>query len=131
MSLLAVAFGSHMAADIWQDPFEFRPERWLTDAPAPVGADRYAFVPFSKLPRNCIGQEMAMLEMKIVLAIVCRDFDFTARYDKLQELKNDGSGYPSSTTGMQEIFGEEAYQIARGTAKPREGLPVRVTRRKL
>ncbi|GAB7343421.1 hypothetical protein MBLNU457_1451t2 [Dothideomycetes sp. NU457] len=130
VSLVAVAYGSHTAADIWQDPFEFRPERWLTDAPAPIGADREAFIPFSKLPRNCIGQEMAMLEMKIVLAIVCRDFNFTARYDELQELKNDGSGYPSLTTGMQEIFGEEAYQIARGTAKPREGLPVRVTRRK-
>jgi len=120
-----------MSSELWQDPFEFRPERWLTDAPAPVGANKDAFIPFSKLPRNCIGQEMAMLEMKIVLAIICRDFDFTARYDELDQLKNDGSGYPSSNKGIQECFGEQAYQIARGTAKPREGMPVRVTRRKL
>lgn len=56
-----------------------------------------------------------------------RSFDFHAAYNELDKLKGDKSGYPSDTTGIQEQFGDEAYQIQLGTAKPREGLPVRVT----
>lgn len=55
-----------------------------------------------------------------------RKFDFTAAYDELEKLRGDGSGYPCDVEGIQEQFGERAYQVQRGTAKPREGMPVRV-----
>lgn len=57
-----------------------------------------------------------------------RLFDFEAAFGKedLEGLRNDGSGYPSDSQGIQEQFGDEAYQIQLGTAKPREGMPCRV-----
>ncbi|KAG6833547.1 hypothetical protein H0H87_005198 [Tephrocybe sp. NHM501043] len=43
----------HLNAQIFKDPLEFRPERWLNDEKVP-GMDEY-LVPFSKGPRSCIG----------------------------------------------------------------------------
>lgn len=52
---------------------DFVPERWLNGETVPAGAWR----PFERGPRNCIGQELAVLEAKVVLALVARKFDFT------------------------------------------------------
>lgn len=53
---------------------DFRPERWLDDSAEtiPVGAWRA----FERGPRNCIGQELAMLEARVVLALLVCHFDF-------------------------------------------------------
>ncbi|THX70218.1 cytochrome P450 [Aureobasidium pullulans] len=116
---------------VWQEPMSFRPERWLTDQAPPIGADRDAFVAFSKGIRNCIGQELALLEVRMVLAMTVRQFDFHEAFDEVEKLREDGSGYPSDLSGVQEQFGEKAYQIQLGTAKPREGMPCRFSLAKL
>lgn len=62
--------------NIWgSDAHLFNPDRWLDDvylAALPVGAYR----PFERGPRNCIGQELAMLEAMLVLVSVARGFTF-------------------------------------------------------
>ncbi|GAB7354358.1 hypothetical protein MBLNU459_g4865t1 [Dothideomycetes sp. NU459] len=126
LMLFPVNVGIHRNPRLWNDPHVFRPQRWLTKAAPPEGANREAFVGFSKGPRNCIGQELAILEIKTVLAMTVREFDFTAAFDELDKLRGDGSGYPSDMSGIQEQFGDEAYQIQLGTAKPREGMPCRM-----
>lgn len=85
---------------------------------------------FSKGNRNCVGQELAIIETKAILAMTLRTFDFRPAYDELEKLKGDGSGYPSDVEGVQEQFGEEAYQVQLGTAKPREGMPCRLRLRR-
>ena len=61
---------------IWgPDATTFNPDRWLDDtymSSIPVGAYR----PFERGPRNCIGQDLAMLEAKVALAMVARAFEF-------------------------------------------------------
>ncbi|CAD0112633.1 unnamed protein product [Aureobasidium uvarum] len=117
-----------MNKSIWgEDVHAFRPERWLVDETlTKSAADRDAFMAFAKGSRNCIGQELAMLELKMVLAMTIRQFDFKEAFAEVEKLRNDGSGYPSSLSGVQEQFGEKAYQIQLGTAKPREGMPCRL-----
>lgn len=127
LMLWAINVGMHRSKRLWKDPHVFNPQRWLTKAAPPEGADRDAFVAFSRGPRNCIGQELALLEIKMVLAMTVRTFNFKAAFDELDKLRNDGSGYPSDMSGIQEQFGDEAYQIQLGTAKPREGMPCRVS----
>lgn len=73
-----------------------------------------------------IGQELAIIETKIILAMTLRTFDFQAAYDELDKLRGDGTGYPNATTGIQSQFGERAYQVQLGTAKPAEGMPCRL-----
>lgn len=124
--LWASNIGIHRNPKIWGDDVDaFKPERWLDSGPNRA-AYHDANVAFSKGQRNCIGQELALLELRMVLAMTVTRFDFTAAFDELDRLRNDGSGYPSDTSGIQEQFGEQAYQIQLGTAKPREGLPCRV-----
>jgi cytochrome P450 len=57
------------------DAKTFRPERWLDKeyvANLPAGV----FRPFERGPRGCIGQELAMMEAKVVLALTARRFTF-------------------------------------------------------
>ncbi|KAL8821929.1 MAG: hypothetical protein Q9191_007210 [Dirinaria sp. TL-2023a] len=62
--------------NVWgPDAHLFNPDRWLDNAylaGLPVGAYR----PFERGPRNCIGQELAMLESRIVLLSIARGFVF-------------------------------------------------------
>ncbi|TKA82843.1 hypothetical protein B0A55_00995 [Friedmanniomyces simplex] len=130
--LWPVDVGLHRSSKYWPDPHVFRPERHLHGGKNDSSANfttNNAWVAFSKGIRNCIGQELAIIETKVILAMTLRSFDFHLAFDELDKLKGDGSGYPSDSTGIQQQFGDEAYQIQLGTAKPREGLPVRVTLR--
>jgi cytochrome P450 len=52
----------HTRADIYPEPFAFRPERFLEQAP-----DTYAWVPFGGGIRRCLGASFAEFEMRIVL----------------------------------------------------------------
>ena len=58
---------------IWgENAEEFVPERFMGDAGRENVAS-FAFLPFSKGPRDCIGKYFALLEAKIALAaLVCR-----------------------------------------------------------
>jgi cytochrome P450/nitrite reductase/ring-hydroxylating ferredoxin subunit len=59
-------------AENFADPDVFRPSRWV----APSGAhDAGAHQPFGSGPRICPGRTLALLEMKLVLAMLYRSFD--------------------------------------------------------
>jgi cytochrome P450 len=53
---------THTRADLYPDPFAFRPERFLENGP-----DTYAWIPFGGGIRRCIGAAFAEFEMRIVL----------------------------------------------------------------
>ncbi|XP_029650885.1 cytochrome P450 4F22 [Octopus sinensis] len=65
-------YAIHHNPDVWEDPYEFLPERFL-DSPSPQTSFNY--IPFSAGPRNCIGQNFAMLEMKVIIAKIVRNFE--------------------------------------------------------
>ncbi|KAF2192569.1 cytochrome protein [Zopfia rhizophila CBS 207.26] len=126
-----VAISIHRDARFWgEDVHKFRPERFLME-----NADKltpHAYRPFEKGPRNCIGQELALLEMKVILVLTVREFDVKAAYNELDALSKDGSMWASEKSqkkGPQKCFDDDAYQILLAAAKPREGLPARVIRR--
>jgi cytochrome P450 len=55
---------------------EFRPERWLEAAPASSGAhNTRAFVPFGAGPRFCPGRQLAIIEIKVVMAMLSTGFE--------------------------------------------------------
>lgn len=60
--------------DVWTDPDNFKPERLMyTDEEI----DPFRYVPFSAGPRNCIGQNFAMNEMKVMIAKLVNRFSIT------------------------------------------------------
>ncbi|CAK4031373.1 sterigmatocystin biosynthesis P450 monooxygenase stcS [Lecanosticta acicola] len=123
--------GLHRHAKYFPDPHTFNPERFLPGSEIYNRQTHAAWIAFSKGPRNCIGQELALMETKVILAMILRRFDFVAAYEEVGELAGDGSGYPSLRKGVLRQFGERAYQVQRGTAKPSEGMPCRLRERKV
>lgn len=68
---------------------DFVPERWLGDTSSlPASAWR----PFERGPRSCIGQELANIEAKVILACAARRYEF--QKVGLGELELDGEGRP-------------------------------------
>jgi cytochrome P450 len=53
---------THTRADIYPEPFAFRPERFLESPP-----DTYGWIPFGGGIRRCIGASFAEFEMRIAL----------------------------------------------------------------
>ncbi len=54
----------------------FDPDRWLTlDDERQCPHDTSAFIPFGTGPRFCPGRNLALLEIRTALAMLCRNFD--------------------------------------------------------
>jgi len=56
-----------------EDAEEFNPERWFEDKKRHA----FAWIPFAAGARNCIGQRLAMLEIKIVLIHIFKTFQIS------------------------------------------------------
>ncbi|GMS97772.1 hypothetical protein PENTCL1PPCAC_19947, partial [Pristionchus entomophagus] len=65
------AWSLQMDKNTWgEDAEEFRPERWLED----TTRDRAAYLAFGEGPRICIGMKLAIIEVKVALAVLVRNF---------------------------------------------------------
>jgi cytochrome P450 len=69
MSILLV----HHREDLYPEPFEFRPERWLGRKPG-----TYEWIPFGGGIRRCLGAALAMAEQRVVLEATARRLDLEA-----------------------------------------------------
>lgn len=97
----------------WHRPDDFLPERWLVLPGDALHPTKGAYRPFSHGPRNCIGQELAVIEMKVVMILVARRFDITLGYEAVDRVKQSKE--------ITTVYGERGYQVQR--AQPQGDLP--------
>lgn len=92
---------THTRADLYPQPFEFRPERFLESGP-----ETYGWIPFGGGVRRCLGAAFAEFEMRIVLTEVLSRCTLE-----------------SVVTGPQHVARRNI------TLSPKEGTPVRLVAR--
>lgn len=69
-SVMIVPYSMHRDWRYWDNPEGFDPDRFLPEAKK--DRPRFAYLPFGGGPRVCIGNAFAMMEAKIVVALVLR-----------------------------------------------------------
>lgn len=116
-------YSLHRSKDLWERPNEFDPDRWLRPfsnpgvegwkgyAPAAgldVGSPLYpneqnadfAFLPFGGGTRKCIGDQFAVLESVIALAMIIRRFDLEL-VDDPKDMKMDTGATIHTKDGLR------------------------------
>lgn len=122
----------HYSPNVYSDPEMFKPERWLDS-----GVEKGGWRPFERGPRNCMGQDVAMLQLKVVLVLTARKFNITPAYEEWDELevtKRSGGNNLSiakligskKRSEKRDVNGDRAYQAENGGARPALGYPCRV-----
>lgn len=63
---------THRHPDLWENPLRFDPDRFTPEGSA--GRHRYSYFPFGGGPRICVGNNFAMLEAVLAVAMTAQRF---------------------------------------------------------
>ncbi|TGO24313.1 hypothetical protein BPAE_0106g00180 [Botrytis paeoniae] len=117
-----IVWGDHYATHHnpahWRRAEEFLPERWIVVKGHELYPPKNGWRPFERDPRNCIGQGVAMTEIKLMLALTFRDFDFIDAYEEYDVMKGNPKGL--------NVNGQRAYVMLRGGGHPADHYPCKV-----
>jgi cytochrome P450 len=94
------SWASHHLPDVFEDPEEFRPQRFEPEAKAAM--PKGAYVPFGGGSRTCIGMRFGQLEVRTIATLILQRF----------------------TLSLPGDFQLEIRQMP--TISPKHGLPMRV-----
>lgn len=104
----------------------FMPERWLGREGKAAGSEvpASAWRPFERGSMDCIGQGLAILEARVLIAMVARQFDFVKV--GLGEFLLNENGKPEELGSGQYKPRSELYNIRLVLPKPADGMKMKV-----
>ncbi|KAI8049183.1 cytochrome P450 [Syncephalis plumigaleata] len=77
-SVLPALWAIHNSTEVYGDDVEtFRPERWIEASEDQLRRMKQCFFTFSMGSRACIGQNLAWMELRLLLSTLVRRFEFT------------------------------------------------------
>ncbi|KAL3298632.1 cytochrome P450 [Colletotrichum asianum] len=109
----------HYNPQFFPNPSKFSPERWL----GPNEIPRSQFRTFGRGLRSCMGENLAMNELKIIFSLIL--VDFSSKCHGLAPSTKTTTSY----TDLDQIYGGIIFQELGLEAKPRGGMMMTVRRR--
>ncbi len=67
-----IPFVIHRRPKLWPDPKRFDPDRFAPERES--ARPRFAYIPFGGGPRGCIGNQFAMLEAQLIVAMIAQRY---------------------------------------------------------
>ncbi len=113
---------THMMPEVFANPEQFDPDRFAPPRDE-EGRTPFSLVGFGGGRRSCIGQGFARMEMKILTAVLLKDYDWSLLPD--QDFRASYSPTKRPKDGLRMIFKAKGQGTDRATACPKESLPVR------
>jgi len=89
----------HRSPQWWTEPERFDPDRWTRERRAE--RPRFAHFPFGGGPRHCIGKHFSLLEAKIILAVVGREYRLEYARDEPFDLRGSLTMHPENGMPMR------------------------------
>ncbi len=81
-TIIINTIGLHFSPDLWDEPNEFRPERFLEEKTIKTAS----WLPFGMGSHLCLGKNFSLFEQAVFLAMLLKDYDVevneTLRYAK-------------------------------------------------
>nr|AMJ39486.1 cytochrome P450-type monooxygenase 97C1 [Bixa orellana] len=75
--IMISVYNIHHSSQVWERAEEFVPERFDLQGPIPNESNTdFRFIPFSGGPRKCVGDQFALLEAIVALAIFLQHLNF-------------------------------------------------------
>lgn len=75
--IMISVYNIHHSSQVWERAEEFIPERFELDGPIPNETNTdFRFIPFSGGPRKCVGDQFALMEALVSLAIFVQKMEF-------------------------------------------------------
>lgn len=96
-------YSAHHNPDVWENPEGYDPDRFLPERKNDI--PRFAYLPFGGGPRQCIGNNFALMEAVLALSMITQRFELNL------------------------IPGTDLDPYMPGTLRPRGGVPVIIKRR--
>ncbi|KAJ8070668.1 hypothetical protein OCU04_001039 [Sclerotinia nivalis] len=122
------SYSLHYHQETFEDPFVFRPERWIPNDEQGISAEHVAalqgaFNPFSIGPGQCPGKNIALLEMYMALGRMIHGYDIRRPVD---DISNRGAGRLEYIWGRRN---KNQYQVVDAFLALRDGPIIQLCRR--
>lgn len=98
--------GLHYDPTYYDDPKEFKPERFLDDQNTTKNSTKRPYLSFGDGPRNCVGQRLGKFQTKIGLCIIFHKFlvELGAQFKNNELVLNPKSGIRVPVNGMRLVI---------------------------
>ena len=120
LAVIPTAHTLHYDPSHYTNPAKFHPERFLDPSNA---IPRSNFRTFGRGTRACLGQNLAQDELRVILLMTARDYEFECAGLKPNVRPR------TSWTDLDTVFGDIVFQELGMEAKPRGGMMMRCSKR--
>ncbi|MBA0591474.1 hypothetical protein Gorai_020149 [Gossypium raimondii] len=114
--IMISVYNIHHSSQVWERAEEFVPERFDLESSVPNESNTdYRFIPFSGGPRKCVGDQFALLEAIVALAIFLQRLNFELVPD--QNISMTTGATIHTTNGLYMKLSQRMPDISSSTSK--------------